>query len=548
MKKSFARIALAALPAAVVLALAFQVSTYAGSTMRWDGLKPGPYAVGFRAEGTRDETRSFGRRKGYDGTLYKGDLGRPVEVLVWYPAERAAGAEAMQYGDYVVYRAFELDFRPLTPERKGVALSAYEAMLTGLGAGRGDVGKLLEERTSAVSDAVPAVGSFPVIVYAPSFGSDAFENFILCEFLASHGYIVAASPSVGAQAREMTQDAAGLQAQVRDVEFLIGFMRSYPNADIDRLGVAGFSWGGLADVVAALDDARVGAVVSLDGSIRSKRGLEVARYSPSFAPDNLRVPFLLMLSGQPAGVETVRDLSFYDALKYSDACLLTLKSLQHRNFASQFTLEAGLVPRTAKETNTPAVTRGYEAVCDYALNFFDAHLKGLGQAAAYLARKPAANGFPVDVASLTCRKALKAPPTEGQFLKILVDEGPRRGKEIWKQVEKDNPSYRLFKEATLNRLGYDLLQHREIAKAIGVFELNTQAFPNSANTYDSLGEAYLRAGNLAAAETSYRKALGHLAGDPALDDAARTMMRRHIESMLAEIQRRKTGGGGFPDR
>ncbi len=549
MKKSLTGIVLAAVPAAFALALAFQVTTYAGSYLRWEGLKAGRYAVGFKAEGTRDETRSFGRRKAYDGAVYKGDLGRPLEVLVWYPAARTAGAETMRYADYVVYRAFELDFRPLTEERKRAALSAYETYLAGLGARRKDVEKLLAERTTAIPDAEPAGGTFPVVVYAPSFGSDAFENFVLCEFLASHGYIVVASPSVGAQSREMTQDAAGLQAQVRDVEFLIGFMHSFPHADVGRMGVAGFSWGGLSDVVAALDDARVEAVISLDGSIRAKRGLEVARYSPSFAPDNLRVPFLLMLSGQPAGVEAVRDLSFYDALKYSDSCLLTLKPLEHRNFASQFTLEAGLVPETAEATNAPAVTAGYEAVCDYALNFFDAHLKGIGGAKAYLGRPPGANGFPADVASLTCRKALKAPPTEGQFLRILVDEGPRRGKEIWKQVEKDNPGYRLFKEATLNRLGYELLQHHEIAKAIEVFQINTEAYPRSANTHDSLGEAYLRAGNLAASETSYRKALGCLAGDPGLDDGARTMMRRHIESMLEEIQRRKAGGaGGFPGR
>ncbi len=528
-----------ALPVVLLSALAFQWALHAQSYLGWSDLKPGPYAVGFKAAGARDETRTFGHRRGYDGTVFEGDLGRPVEVLVWYPAVKTPGSDHMNFGDYVTYGALELAFREPTPDIRKAAIDGFTGYVTGLGASRKDVDRLLGEKTTAVLNAPPADGPFPVVIYAPSFGSAAFENSVLCEFLASHGYIVAASPSMGAQTREMTQDASGLQAQVRDVEFLIGYMREFPHADIDRLGLAGFSWGGLSDVVATLDDARVGAVISLDGSIRSKRGLEIARYSPSFKPDNLRVPFLLMLSGRPAEAATERDLSFYDALKYSDACLLTLGPLEHRNFCSQFTLVAGMVPGTAKDTNTGDVMLGYEAVCDYSLNFFDAHLKGREASLTYLRKSPEDNGFSAKIAAVTCRKALKAPPTEGQFLNIVLEDGAARGREIWKQVEGDNPGYVLFGETSLNRIGYYLLQHNRVPEAVRVFELNKEAYPSSANTYDSLGEAYLRAGNLAAAEMVCRNALDHLGKDTGLDAGDGAMMRRHIEGMLEEIARKK---------
>lgn len=526
------------LPVILLSAFASQWTLHAQSYLGWSDLKPGPYAVGFKAAGARDETRTFGHRRGYDGTVYKGDLGRPVEVLVWYPAVKAPGSRHMDYGDYVTYGALELAFREPTPDIRKAAIDGFAEYVTGLGASRKDVDRLLGKKTTAVLNARPAEGAFPVVIYAPSFGSAAFENSVMCEFLASHGYIVAASPSMGAQTREMTQDAAGLQAQVRDVEFLIGYMRGFPHADIDRLGLTGFSWGGLADVVAALDNARVGAVISLDGSIRSKRGLETARYSPSFKPDNLRVPFLLMLSGRPARGPD-RDLSFYDALKYSDACLMTLEPLEHRNFCSQFTLVAGMVPSTAKATNTADVMLGYEAACDYSLNFFDAHLKGSEAGLAYLRRSPGDNGFPPAIVRVTCRKALKAPPTEGQFLNLILENGAARGRKVWRQVEKDNPGYVLFREASLNRLGYYLLQHNRVPEAIRVFELNKEAYPSSANTYDSLGEAYLRAGNLAAAEIAYRTALNQVEKDPSLNAETGAMMRRHIEEMLEEIARKR---------
>jgi len=45
-------------------------------------------------------------------------------------------------------------------------------------------------------------------------------------------------------------------------------------------------------------------------------------------------------------------------------------------------------------------------------------------------------------------------------------------------------------EATLNIIGYQLLQASENKKAIDVFNYNVELNPNSANVYDSLGDAY----------------------------------------------------------
>lgn len=62
-------------------------------------------------------------------------------------------------------------------------------------------------------------------------------------------------------------------------------------------------------------------------------------------------------------------------------------------------------------------------------------------------------------------------------------------------------------DQVLNRLGYDLLRANKIAEAIEIFKLNVEVFPKVANTYDSLGEAYLKAGNKQLALVNYKKAL-----------------------------------------
>lgn len=62
-------------------------------------------------------------------------------------------------------------------------------------------------------------------------------------------------------------------------------------------------------------------------------------------------------------------------------------------------------------------------------------------------------------------------------------------------------------ENAMNRLGYKLLGDKNLAAAITIFEWNVVTYPESANTHDSLGEAYSAANQNAKALLSYRRAL-----------------------------------------
>ena len=61
-------------------------------------------------------------------------------------------------------------------------------------------------------------------------------------------------------------------------------------------------------------------------------------------------------------------------------------------------------------------------------------------------------------------------------------------------------------ENTINLLGYNYLQAGETSEAIKVFQENVKRFPNSANVYDSLGEAYENNDQLKLAKENYSKA------------------------------------------
>lgn len=79
-------------------------------------------------------------------------------------------------------------------------------------------------------------------------------------------------------------------------------------------------------------------------------------------------------------------------------------------------------------------------------------------------------------------------------------------------------------EAPANQLGYALLSHGRTREAINVLLRNAEDFPDSGNTHDSLGEAYVQAGEKALAVQEYRKVL---ALEPASGNA--TAMLRWLE-------------------
>jgi len=93
-------------------------------------------------------------------------------------------------------------------------------------------------------------------------------------------------------------------------------------------------------------------------------------------------------------------------------------------------------------------------------------------------------------------------------------------------------------ELELNALGYELLRQGRQGQAIVVLQLNTADHPGSSNAFDSLGEAYLAAGQREEALRSYERAV---ALDPANENAVQM-----LEKLRGGIP--TTPAGGTPER
>lgn len=74
-----------------------------------------------------------------------------------------------------------------------------------------------------------------------------------------------------------------------------------------------------------------------------------------------------------------------------------------------------------------------------------------------------------------------------------------------------------FPEQLLNSLGYSLLRRQKTPEAVAVFRINAEAYTESANAHDSLGEALAASDDVQGAIRAYERAL---ALDPSSENAA----------------------------
>jgi tetratricopeptide (TPR) repeat protein len=80
-----------------------------------------------------------------------------------------------------------------------------------------------------------------------------------------------------------------------------------------------------------------------------------------------------------------------------------------------------------------------------------------------------------------------------------------QGIKLYDNLKKtERSSYDFDNNNALIRIGYKLLEQKKYRSAIKILKLATEEFPNHANSFDSLGEAYYINGNFAAALMNYQ--------------------------------------------
>jgi len=218
----------------------------------WPAATPGPYPVGYTILREYDHTRTFRPKYDYFGDATSGVISRPLQICVWYPADRDAESRPMKLKEYYMDQVTETDYTTPSAERYAVRLQhlkqvwpiEFRVAPEDRDTIRTRIESAFEEEAYAVKDALPAAGRFPLIVHMPGYNGSPSGYAYLLEYLASHGYVVAAVANMGLYRRNIDDESASLDAQARDLEFVVARMHRQPYVDCTRTGTTGMSWGG----------------------------------------------------------------------------------------------------------------------------------------------------------------------------------------------------------------------------------------------------------------------------------------------------------------
>jgi len=110
--------------------------------------------------------------------------------------------------------------------------------------------------------------------------------------------------------------------------------------------------------------------------------------------------------------------------------------------------------------------------------------------------------------------------------RTIMEKGISAAIEQYHTLKKTQQDAYNFGEYELNMLGYQLLWRNMNEAAIEIQKLNVQAYPDSANPYDSLADAYEANGDVELAIESYEKVLER---DPEMDSAIEGLKRLKTE-------------------
>lgn len=460
----------------------------------------GKYEVGFKHYVRNDSTRSYKRLYDFTAKI----LPRPIPISIWFPAAPQARPKPMTVEDYMTILKEEEEWEEL-PDSRILEWFYYS---------NSESNKChLAERTKAKNNLRPLSQKFPVVIYAASYQASSAENFVLCEFLASHGFIVISSPSRGTENRFLdggtTRD---IETQARDIEFLIAEISKNAFADINNLAVVGFSFGGISNILAQMMDKRIKSIICLDGSIRYQ--YSKIQQSPYFNLSSFDVPFLFMSQKEiPAQVlkEDNIDSSlnttfqFYDSLKNSNAYYFKFNDLTHSYFSAMGVLFAHRDTRQDKSDS--AIMNSYKWLNIYTLNFLNAFLNKDSQAKQFLEMQSAEHGvLNQTIIKLSEKKAIPKEFSFDDFNLLAINQNYQSLSDLYTSVKNNQPDFKM-EEWKLNTLGLSLLFKNKWQAGINVLLLNTVLFPESANTYDSLGEGYLITGDKEKASKNFKKSL-----------------------------------------
>ncbi len=365
----------------VLLAIVILVSTScvskeeASENFVIKNLNKGAYSVGFQSSWKLDLSRDY--QLTLNDTTVVSEQKRPVLFNVWYPAPQA-GTETMPYEEYFAIENGSADFGAFSKALKAYNLNvmANELLDQDIEAldasGLQAFNSLLKTKTAAYKDIpFPGKGKFPLVIYHSGAGSSYDDNSVLCEYLASHGYVVVGSAFQKANGSTLNIDAD--KGSFDDIDFLIRAAGKLGFVDTTATALIGHSLGAqtlLKYQSQGLSGAR--SLVLLDATFEHHSIHNDLFWSGVI---NQSKENKNEFNNRILGVSVYESFyQLYETFELADRYYLSMDHLSHNEFISQGVLKKQLIDEFKLDTldavkSYSSVSERYAFVCSTILSF-----------------------------------------------------------------------------------------------------------------------------------------------------------------------------------
>jgi hypothetical protein len=329
------------------------------------------YTAGYKNIVLRDSSRTYKPNALLTHSLHF----RPIEIDIWYPSiSKNADAVSMKYVDFVTL----LQERSNSFQNDTVYKNITSQLLKYIDANLqiSDTLKLLQLKTNSYKNAVTADKCFPLIIYQCAYNGMSYENIPLFEQLASNGFVVACISSVGRYPGNMTTKPEDLIEQVKDGVFAMQYLKTSSNIDSAKIGCMGYSWGGLASLLMAMNAKNIKANLSLDGSemFYYRDSNEEANdfnqiiKSPYFHPENIQIPYTYLESGHKQDGDAADSIYNILPILQSEKNYIRFANATHEDFS--------VIPSLALDNKKGTIKCSdfYATVIKCTIHFFNQYL------------------------------------------------------------------------------------------------------------------------------------------------------------------------------
>lgn len=292
------------------------------------------YEAGFKIIQSVDTSRLY--KPNTDTTDYLHY--RPLNIDIWYPSISSATDSVLLFRNILGLLEKRANYYGASNVGNGITQQLAQYFCEGFKCS--DTTKLLNYKTKSFKDAAPVNAKFPLVIYLTAFNGMSYENFSLFEELAQKGFVVVSISSIGKYPGDMTMKKKDLMEQVNDAVASLNILKQNSNIGLSKIGIIGYSWGGLASSILATKIPNVACFVSLDGSEFHHYGkakdenidFNNIRNSVEFKNMRLSIPYL-RLESSPM-ITTDKEDSIYDFTEKlsGEKFIYKIDSAQHEDF------------------------------------------------------------------------------------------------------------------------------------------------------------------------------------------------------------------------